>query len=88
MCNVIANNDISGIFDDNILEIAISQAKIDNILPYIMKNRVIVLNKHSSQLKRLYSGVIDTRLGHVIVWIAEIDFPNLCINRLANSLIY
>jgi hypothetical protein len=32
---------------------------------------------------------LDTpRLGQVIVWIAETDFLNLCINRLNDSLVY
>ena len=62
MCDVIANDDISGMFNNNILETDISQAQIDDILPRIIENRVIVLDKHSNQLKHLYSSMIDTRL--------------------------
>jgi hypothetical protein len=32
----------------------------------------MVLDENGSQLKRLYSGVTDTSLGQVIIWISEL----------------
>ena len=84
----VCNDDVRGMLVDDVLQSNRRPPELDDVLPHVIEERVVVLDQQGRHLQKLHPRVIHSVLAVIVGEIGQVRLPNPDVDRFGHALVH